>query len=680
MSAKKMMVFICCMACTCHFVMGTAWCEEVGKKTAAERSYGQKTAQQMDSITVTAQKIEENVQEVPISLSVFDELSIEDRKIESVQDIAQYVPNFTLVQTGSSDALVPTMRGLTTESGSFNSSVGMFVDGIPFVGPTGFNVTLMDIERIEVLRGPQGTLYGRGTQAGVVNIITKQPDNEVRGKIGVQIGSDNKKEYSLNVSAPIIKDKFYIGVSGKHYEKDGYVKNIHFNNIADNKEHNYGKINLRLTPTNEFDISLITSKIKYNDGMSNLYKVDAEDKIVNMNAGFNKPESLMSALKIKYDNQKYQFDSISSYKEHKNISLYDGDCTPQIKSHRHTDDKYENLSQEFRLSSTYNNLTWLVGLNINKDDNKLYSLTEKETGYYPSVNTTLDIESVGIFSHLNYKINNQLSISGGLRYDNDDIKYEDKNDSDNNTDASFSELSPKISLEYKVNNNTMTYATVAKGYKTGGVYPYAPDGYSKAYDKETLWSYEIGTKNSFLDNTLILNSSIYYMSISDLQVVNLIASTTNYYKNNAAEATSKGIEFDLSYKATDNLEIFAAFGYNETTFDKYKDAGGDYSGNTNVNAPKYNYSIGTQYRAGNGCYARADLNGYGKMYLDKENTFARDAYMLVNAKIGYEAESFDIYLYADNLFDKRYDMVGYYTYYKRYSPPREVGVQLAYRF
>ena len=150
--------------------------------------------------------------------------------------------------------------------------------------------------------------------------------------------------------------------------------------------------------------------------------------------------------------------------------------------------------------------------------------------------------------------------------------------------------------------------------------------------------------------------------------------------SNAAEATSKGMELDLSLRLNREWELFFSAGYNDTTFDQYVDDLGDYSGNTNPYSPKYNYNIGARYRDTSGYYARIDLNGYSKIYLDKENTTKRDAYHLVNLKLGFEAESYDIYLYGKNIFDKVYDSVGYSNKYTKYSPPREVGVQLVYRF
>jgi outer membrane receptor for ferric coprogen and ferric-rhodotorulic acid len=156
--------------------------EPVEKKEKARRPV------EIEQMTVTAQKQEENVQEVPMSITVFDSLDIEDKKIESIRDMADFVPNLMIYQYGASGKNAPTMRGITAAPESFRVSTGLYVDGVPVLTGIGFVNEMLDIERIEVLRGPQGTIYGKGTESGAINIITRQPDNEFRGKVSAQGG------------------------------------------------------------------------------------------------------------------------------------------------------------------------------------------------------------------------------------------------------------------------------------------------------------------------------------------------------------------------------------------------------------------------------------------------------------------------------------------------------------
>ena len=641
-----------------------------------------KDIKKLDTVTVTAQKTKENVQEVPIAMSVFDEFDMEDKRIKSIKDIAPYTSSLMFFDDANGASFSPTIRGLKTDSGADSSSLAMYIDGVPMLGSIGFNAVFMDIERIEVLKGPQGTLYGKGAEAGVINIITKKPDNETRGKIATEFGSDNKKEYSFNISGPIVKDKFYIGFSSKHYEKDGMIKNTYKGGQTDDRKYNYGKINLRYTPTDSLDISLISQLLQGDDGGVSWNPISATSRQNPSTVGISEPKTLMNAFRVEYDYNNYKFESITTYKEIEQRALRDFDFTSNDVYHMRQNNDRENLSQEFRLSTKYNKFNWLMGLNADKDK------VEMDAGVrsiYPSFSSVhksdYEADSYGIFAHGEYLLTNNLCLLGGLRYDKNNIDYKEKGATDT-VNNSFSEVSPKIGLEYKLDKNSMIYTTIAKGYKSGGIYTYAAQGYPKAYDKETLWAYEIGSKNSFLDNRVILNAAIYYMDVDNMQVTAYTSATgSGEYKSNAAKATSKGFEFDLNYKASNNLKLFTSFGYNKTKFDNYKDERGDYSGNTNHMAPKYNYTIGALYRTDQGFYASTNVSGYGDMWLNRENDFKRDAFNLVNTKVGYESQNYDIYLYADNLFDKEYDSKGIYNgSYVIYSEPREIGIQLTYRF
>lgn len=641
-----------------------------------------KDIQSLDTVTVTAQKIEENIQEVPISMSVFDEFTIEDRKIESVENVAPYTSNFLLLNKANG-YYSPSIRGISQAVGySLSNPVSVVVDGIPVSSSLGFNEILMDVERIEVLKGPQSTLYGKETQAGVINVITKKPNNETRIKLKGDVGSDNKKELSLSASGPIIKDKLFLGVSAKHYKKDGFIKNTTLGGFANDKEYDYGRLHLRYTPTDNLEISLITSKHKLDNGDGDFaFTPNSDDRSITSSVqGYDESSTTSHALKVSYNINDYLFESITTHREYKTDALQNYHFATVYDFHAIIDKVHKKTSQEFRLSNSSTSLKWLVGVYADKDKLDESSSYVYSSGAYPT-DEIMDGNSLGVFVHTDYAITDKLSLILGARYDKDESNYEDKN-SNNNLEISNSEISPKVSLKYQYNENSMYYTTVAKGYRAGGFHPYAPSIYPKEYDSEVLWNYEIGAKNSFFNNRLIVNSSIFYMEIDDMQV-SVYPETDSFhtYIDNAAKATSKGFEIELNGKLTDTIELFGSYGYTDASFDEYTDAQGDYSGNKTIYAPKYNYNIGIQYRNNQGYFARADLNGYGKTYFNKENTHSRDAYSLVNAKIGYEVENFDIYLYGKNIFDKKYDAVGMYgSTSVVYSEPREIGIQLAYRF
>ena len=646
----------------------------------------------LDNITVTAQKQEENIQDVPISLTVLDGLSIEDKNINNVWDIMDNIPGLMNFDTGMSDIFAqPSMRGITAPSTTFNSSVGLYIDGAPVFASPGFAATLIDIERVEVLRGPQGTLYGKNTEAGAINIITHKPNNELRGKVSTTLGEDNKKMFTGSVSGPVVKDKLYFGLSAQKDTKDGFLENKNLGGYDNDRDRLYGRGQLRWTPNENWDIFYIMSRMAIDEGASPQVGNAA------MMARYGQPalpdRTTYSDLKprrdstndfqtLKVDYQLNDSVSISSITARKVTDWdveVDFDFTSNPLYHVYNDSEYSNLSQELRLNWESEKTKGVVGLYGDRHSNDIDM--GNIIANAPNVATTkreLSGDSYAIFGQLDYALSDNLHLISGLRYEKQNMDYDDDLLSIK-TDKSWNKVTPKISLQYRFSPEVNTYATVAQGYRTGGFNHTATDLEYQTFDPEELWNYEIGLKTNLLDNKLLLNTSLYYMDIQDMQVEESINPLTSYV-NNAAEATSKGIELEITAYATEELTLNGGFSYNKTEFDSFSDASGDYSGNKNPFAPEYTVNLGAIYRHYSGLFISANMIGYGAIYLDKANQNKRDAYEIVNSKIGYQGDEFDVYLYADNLFDKKYDSFNYYGFYNNYSPPREIGIQLAYRF
>jgi len=656
-----------------------------------------KETKSLDTITVTAQKVEEDAKDVPIAMNVFDEYLIEDKQIDDVIDIANSVPGFYVFNLGGTGTVGPTLRGVHSDYRTTSSSVAMYVDGVPTLGTTGYNIFLYDIERIEVLKGPQSTLYGKNAQAGVLNIITRKPNNETKGKVTLELGEDNKREASFQVSGPIVKDKFFAGFAARYYEKDGYIKNTYLNTDHNYRENYSGRLNLRYLASDKLEFSLMGNKEKRDDGgtsSSSVYRPDPYNYGMDL-ADKNDLDSDSIGFKINYTiNKNNSIEAITAYKKGSLLQIADFDQTtiPSAKQHAYFPINQEYLSQEIRYNLKQDNYNLLVGLYADKSEDKNKNEFESAYGTFIYGHQKVDGKSLGVFAHVDYQITDKLSVLGGLRYDKDKKELDNKVSLAQEED-SFSEISPKLALKYKLNNNTLAFATIAKGYKPGGYYIFAPQG-QEYYDQETLISYELGLKSSFLDNRLNLNTSLYYIDISDKQIVVPVSNLANYIRS-ADSATSKGLEIELNYKVTDTFSVNSSFAYNKATFDDFKYTSAifdqnyniigtqdiDNSGNYMPNTPKYTYTLGATYRGNNGIYANAQLSAIGTFQLDDTNTFKREPYKLVDAKIGYETENFDIYLYGKNIFDEEYDTYEHYSMgYIFLSKPREVGIQLAYRF
>jgi iron complex outermembrane receptor protein len=565
---------------------------DVDERRVAEGKKAVKRPVEIEEMTVTAQKQEENVQEVPMSITVFDSLDIEDKKIESIRDMADFVPNLMIYQHGEPGKNAP------------------------------------------------------------INIITRQPDNEFRGKVSAdggkmlsgETGDKLKGEFSLNLSGPIQKDRLFLEIAGLYYDKDGFIENTTTGDDVDDRKRWFGRAHLRWTPMDKLDISLIASRLEYDDGAPNMNMGEngaamfglpaPEDRKVTSNLeGEIKSSSDSQSLKIAYDiSDSLSLTSITTNWVYEDDSFVDWDFSPLTLMHGDTDSEYSKVSQELRLNYSAERLKWLVGLYYDRDDFDFdYEIISDIPPMAGVTSRDIDGHTYAVFANLTYPLTKGLSLITGLRYEYEEQDFED-NISHLKADDSWNELSPKIALEYRFTPAIMTYVSASHGYRSGGFNRFATDPHYISYDEEKLWSYEIGAKTAFLDNRLIINGSVYYMDIEDMQV-NEQVSPMELYVTNAAEATGKGVELEITARVFDGLSLMAGFGYTDIEFDDFEDALGDYEDNDNPWAPEYTFNIGAQYRHYSGFFARCDLIGYGEMYFDKANDYSRDAYEIVNAKI-----------------------------------------------
>jgi iron complex outermembrane receptor protein len=445
-------------------------------------------------------------------------------------------------------------------------------------------------------------------------------------------------------------------------------------------------------PVDRLDISLISSVLKFDEGGNDMslgdfgavaYGLPApEDKKVASNyPGKNESQSTSHALNISYDlGDSLKLTSITTRRVYEDVASVDWDFNPVKFMHVDKNSEYTKFSQELRLDSSGDKLKWLVGLYYDKDHKDVHTTLDSDIPSMVSTNDReFDGDSYSLFGQASYPVLQQLCLVMGLRYEKQESEFED-HITGTKEDDSWEEISPKLALEYSFTTNIMAYVSVSKGYRSGGFNTYATDPQYAKYDEEKLWSYELGVKSNLLGKRLMLNAAVFYMDIEDMQV-NESVTPYEAFLTNAGKASAIGGELEMRAKLFRGLSLMASLGYCDIKFDEFKDALGDYKDNRNPYAPEYTFNLGAQYRDPSGFFARVDLIGYGKMYFDKANTYSRDAFEIVNAKIGYEMEHFDIYLYGKNIFDKEYNSYGYFDgYYNIYSEPAEFGLKLTYRF
>ena len=643
-------------------------------------------------LIVTAQKQEEELKDVPVSVTVMTGYDIEDKHIDGLWSMSDHIPGLIIYDVGMSDFFAaPSMRGITAPANTFTTSVGLYIDGVPILSSPGYTSPLLDIERIEVLRGPQGTLYGKNTEAGVISIVTRQPDNEWRGKISVEAGEDNKRLVMGLVSGPLVQDKLCFSLAGQFDSKDGFIKNAYLGGYDNDRERYFGRGQLRWTPTPDWDISLMWSRYAADEGGETYTAGEAIYSMLGLPAPPPRTTSCdlrprkeyyndIQALKIAYDlNESTSITSITTRKMTDAYNVGDHDFTPMHLEHGYMDSEYSNMTQEVRLNWQSDRMKGLFGVYADTHLNDhVVAYTAPDNSSTDVTNREMSGDSYALFGQVDYGLTEAFHLIGGLRYEKQNMDLED-NMLLWDEDKSWDKLTPKLTLQYRFTPQTNVYATVSEGFRTGGFNYSTTDPQYISFEPEELWNYEIGAKISLFDDRLFVRASLYYMEIQDMQV-DQAESAMIQYITNAAEATSKGGEIELTARPVKGLSVTAGLGINDTTYDTFQDTMGDYSGNKAAYAPEYTVNLGISYRHRNGLFVAADMVGYGDMYIDKANENKVGAYELVNTKVGYEFDGLDVYLYADNLFDTEYNYINYAGYYNIYSPPREIGLQLAYRF
>ncbi len=651
-----------------------------------------------------------------MSISVFSDIELEDADIRNTMELTRFTPNVYMRRSGRENIVV--IRGISAFSTSIYAPCGFYVDDVNYPLHDMHNPGLFDIERVEVLKGPQGTLYGKNSESGVINIITKQPDNVLRGKIFGEYGSYDTEHgrspsYRAggNISGPIVRDKLYLGLSGQWEDSDGFWENEYNGDDEASKiDHINGRGTFRWTPTDRWDISFIADAMNTDDGYAKWRFLDGPFKTDRHKVAYDgeyrwEQEGNGQTLRVKYEGDAFNVLSVTSRRDYENKQASEFDCTPfPMESSIFI---YENdlWSEELRLTSPNDGgpFEWLIGL---------YGFNEETDIDFDWAaikqirNTKMDIDGYAVFGQGTYTLFDRLHLTAGLRYDYLDLEGELEYEfidmmtmttQTQSCDKDFDndEFLPKFSIAYDFTDDIMAYASASKGYLAGGYsYAFATGLENFTYDPEYTWNYEIGFKTSWLDNRLIANLSLFYIDMEDKQVTEALLGVMGVQRiTNAAEAHSQGVELELQARPMRGLDLFAGFGYIEAKIDDwtatemnwttFQFEQYDYKDKDLPNVPEYTYNLGIQYRHQSGLFGRADLLGLSSFYCNAKNTVKEDAYELVNLRLGYEREHFDIIFWCKNVFDEEYETIKYDwggNELGEDGEPRMFGVTVSYRF
>lgn len=620
MNAGKIVLFAGASVTALAFTPSTAAAQE---STAASEEVVSDSA----DIVVTAQRRQERAQDIPVAISAFGSDQLERTGVVSLEGIAPRVPSFYF---GSFGAARPQLyiRGIGTRSfdpGS-ESSVGVFADDVYLGRSSGSFGAMKDIERVEVLRGPQGTLYGRNTIGGAINVISKAPSNDFTGNL--EAGTSNFGGYNLfgAMGGPIAEDKLMFRVAVWHEERDGYVTNTATGNRFQGVDNTGARIRVAITPVEQLKIDLSAEFMQ--DGNKAAFGGVNQGTFGNPNSVFFRfpgsgvlasPVSLREAAlssdpfldrevksyvgRVEYDAGAATITSISALRY---LDIKDGRDLEGSSLDILDQSSIENskqFTQELRIASTPGGglslggkVDWIIGGFYYHDASNrtdsfrvgLNSAVRAPAGT-PATDVALSdykIESYAIFGQATFHLTDALDVTLGGRYSHDSKRATQAGTTTDGApiiaaaftttnSATYKSFDPRIVVAYTINPDANIYASFSTGFKSGG-FQYVPFSKGQAdvlFAPEDIKAYEFGFKTEWLDRALRVNGAVYYYDYKNLQVSRIILPAGSLSPvsliSNAASSKIKGVDLEITMRPSRTFEVNIAYGYLDAKYDRY---------------------------------------------------------------------------------------------------------------
>ncbi|HVY75894.1 MAG TPA: TonB-dependent receptor [Puia sp.] len=681
--------------------------------------------EQLDEVLVTAQKKEENLLQVPISISSISSEDVRAYRLWQSRDLSGVVSNLAAANPGDGRNVI-SVRGIT--SSSYDPAVVTYIDGVSQFSLDTYIPQLFDVERIDVLKGPQGTLYGRNALGGVINIITKNPVDKTSLSAEASAGSNGLQRYTFSFRTAILPGKLYFGAAGLYEGSNGFYTNDYYNNHFDKQHRLGGNFYLKYLIDPKWSITLNFKNLANRDNGAFPLNPSADDAFANpfhLNqdaVGQMVDNTLNGSLLLRYSGAHLNFSSQTAYQS--NYRYYkdpvDGDFSPIdgvtiINNYGHDWNKVKVLTQEFRLSSpaaSRSALKWTVGSYLFHQSipNKQATHFGKDAMLigspdinYSVINTTKNENNgLAFYGQLEYAINTQWSVTGGLRYDYQHSKAEVAGayqpdgspisfptQSDTSGGTNYSAVSPMLSLSYHPTANNQIYLSYNRGYRTGGLTQLSTDPSQPPlypYKAEFSDNYELGVKNSFFNRRLTANIAFFYTLVNDVQVPTLILPDAITVTKNAGKLKSQGFEAELKGLILPGLEAEYNIGYTKATYTDLKLSSNgseeNLDGNHQIFTPDLTSMLAVQYgRPLNRthtwyAFVRGEWYYFGKQYFDLANQIAQTSYQLVNASLGLSWKQFSLSGWMRNVGNSHYISYAYDFGAVHLGDPRNWGVTL----
>ncbi len=668
----------------------------------------------LDEIIVTADYRDRTAAELPASVTIVDSETIVTGAVQHFEELIGIIPNLNWSGDGNRARYLQ-IRGvgeLEQYEGAPNPSVGFIIDDIDFSG-IGAVATLFDLERIEILRGPQGTRYGANALAGLVYARTADPSGDWEGRVRVTTGEDALAAGGFALGGPLGLGTSRFRLSAHHHQSDGFRNNPFLGRSDTNGREETavrGKLHWEAGDRWAFQAAALFSKL---DNGYDAFALDNGFQVLSDRPGQDAQESLGASLRASWAGSRFDVTSITSVADSDIDFSFDADWGNPESWAPFTYDfisatyrKRQTVSQELRVSSSEESDTpsWVAGV---------YALDLQETletrnqGVYddPVVfffsdaldtrfSSRFDALSLAGFIQLGLPVSNQGELSVGLRVENRSADYVDSDNLDVTPDETM--WGGEIAYRHNISDGASAYVSASRGYKAGGFnLGLVPDG-RREFTDEVLWSVEVGAKTQWLDDRLAVNLALFFNRREDQQVRTSFQLNPNdpasfvFFTDNAARGETLGLEGDVDWQITEALGVFGSIGVLDATFDRFVTPDVDLSGRDQAHAPSYTLNLGARFEHPSGVFARFDWIARDEFFFDVSHDQESRPYELANLRIGYRSERWTASLWARNLFDKRYSVRGFFfgneppdfpsRLFLRRGDPRQLGLTVDYQF
>jgi iron complex outermembrane receptor protein len=640
-----------------------------------------------------------DIQSTPVAITVLPARTIEQLGVERVEGLAGLVPTVTVSQTTGGSPLL-TIRGIGSNSqgtGADPSST-IHLDGVYLGRSAMSSVDLLDVERIEVLRGPQGTLYGRNSVGGTINIVTRQPTNVFETDVRLTAGDYDKLRAEGAVRGPLVKNKVMGGFAFLRGTRDGFVRDLdHPDHSLGSEDTWAGRGQLRVVLGTHGELLLsgdygrfdgvpltfakpLVAKPDYVGGFDNppsLWRV----RTSHLASGKNNQQGASARLTVRL-NDTTTVTSLTAYRKSNLHFFIDADDTELLVVTAEAPGVQWQASQELTLAHRTPRLTWIAGVFLfdDHDDGQV-----EVTLYVPRIQirpfSTVDARAWALFGQATYNLSRRLSLTGGVRYSDEQkdihgtggmyqlntaILANPASFYDFLDRATYDAWTPKASIQFQASPETFVYFSATRGFKSGGLNSTAMAPGGGAFQPEFAWSYEGGLKRTIADGRVYVNTAVFYNDYKDLQV-QTFSRPGVIEVSNAGLATIRGIEVEAAAAAGRGVQLAGHFSWLDATYDRYLVRGPDSvtldaAGNRLTNAPEWSGSISAVYQLATGgagtASVRSDVSWQSRVFFTPVNDAieTQRAYGLLRLRAGFEPKNrrWEVAVYVRNLANQEY--------------------------